>query len=161
MNAAAQVLPPKDIPVPNNLKKVEICTASGDLATDRCYDVVDGERRRTTFMTFATKEEVPTKFCPVHGGGRSSIGEYTTSRGGSSNGGAPNRTSADANAKAPPRAVPVANLDNVKPVQIKAPTVLDAGDHDPYDAVRPVVNEGGGHAAAQRREHGARTNHPR
>ena len=144
MNAAAQVMPPKEIPVPANLKKVEICTASGDLATDRCYDMIDGERHRTTFMTYATKEKMPQRYCPVHGGGRSSVGEYAT-RNGQSNAIPVSRPSTDPNGPKVVRAVSPVNLDNVKPVQIKAPTVLDTGDHDPYDAVRPVVNDGGNH----------------
>ena len=98
MNAAAQALPPKDIPVPGSLKKVEICTESGDLATDRCYETVDGERHRTTFWTYATKEEMPRRYCPVHGGGRSTIGEFAATRQTPLNGGAGVRPAVDANA---------------------------------------------------------------
>ena len=54
MNAAAEYMPARDMPPPRSLKKVEICTRSGDLATDRCFEMIDGERRRTTFTTYAT-----------------------------------------------------------------------------------------------------------
>ncbi len=138
MNAAAQVLPPKDIPVPSGLRKVEICTESGELATDRCYETTDGERHRTTFVTYATKEEMPQRFCPVHGGGRSSIGEFAASLRGAPNAVPVSKPSTDPKAPMVAKAQAVANFDGIKPVQIKAPTVLVAGEHDPYDAVRPV-----------------------
>ena len=51
MNAAADYLPTREIRKPGNLKKVEICERSGDLATDKCYETIDGERHRTTFFT--------------------------------------------------------------------------------------------------------------
>ena len=139
MNAAAQSLPPKEIPVPAGLKKVEICERSGELATDRCYETVDGERHRTTFTTYATAAEMPKATCPVHGGGRSANGMIALTR--PSSAGAVKPVSNDPNAPKVARAVGAADLDNLKPVQIKAPTVIDAGDHDPYDAVRPVSNE--------------------
>ena len=70
MNAAAEYLPAARHPRAAQLKKVEICTRSGDLATDKCFETIDGERRRTTFTTYATAAEMPTQSCPVHGGGR-------------------------------------------------------------------------------------------
>ena len=138
MNAAAQAMPPKDIPVPSGLRKVEICTESGDLATDRCYETIDGERHRTTFTTYATKEEMPTRYCPVHGGGRSSIGEFAASRNGAPNPVPASKPATDPKAPMVAKAQAVADFGGIKPVQIKAPTVLEAGEHDPYDAVRPV-----------------------
>ncbi len=147
MNAAAQAMPPKDIPVPSGLRKVEICTESGELATDRCYETIDGERHRTTFTTYATREEMPTRPCPVHGGGRSSIGEYAALRQGAANAVPVARPATDPNAPKVVRAQAAANVDVLRPVQIKAPTVLGTEDHDPYDAVRPVL-ENPDHPAA-------------
>src|SRR5205814_6909265 len=40
MNAAAQSYPPREIKQPSNLKQIEICSRSGLLATDKCYDAV-------------------------------------------------------------------------------------------------------------------------
>ena len=140
MNAAAQSSPPKDIPAPGSLKKVEICERSGELATDRCFETVDGERHRTTFTTYATAAEMPKQTCPVHGGGRSANGMFAATRTLPA-GGTVRNVSADPNAPKVARAVGAADLDTVKPVSIKAPTVLEAGDHDPYDAVRPVSND--------------------
>ena len=57
-------------------------------------------------------------------------------------GGAVKNVSNDPNAPKVAKAVGAADLDSVKPVPIKAPTVIEAGDHDPYDAVRPVSNDG-------------------
>ena len=70
MNAAVDYLPVHEIRKPSNLKKVEICERSGDLATDQCYETIDGERHRTTFTTFLTTAQMPKVSCPVHTGGR-------------------------------------------------------------------------------------------
>ena len=40
MNAAAERYPPREITRPSDLKEVEICSRSGLLATDKCYDAV-------------------------------------------------------------------------------------------------------------------------
>ena len=118
MNAAAGVIPAKEIPVPRTLKKVEICTRSGQLATDKCFEMVDGERRRTTFTTYATAAEMPTQLCPVHGGGRTSAAIAAVRNS------LPAAPAVSANGKVPPRAVSAVNLDTIKPVQIKSPTVI-------------------------------------
>ncbi len=143
MNAAAQYLPPKDIPVPASLKKVEICTRSGDLATDRCYDTVDGERRRTTYTTYATAAEMPQRQCPVHGGGRTANGMFAVSHNNQPANKDAAKLAADPNGPKVAQAVAATDVSVVKPVPIKAPTVIEAGDHDPYDAVRPVSNNTG------------------
>ena len=140
MNAAADYLPVHDIRKPSNLKKVEICERSGDLATDQCYEMVDGERRRTTFAAYLTTAETPKIFCPVHtGAGRSAAAMMAIMR-----------TIATTEAPAPSaskdvqRAKPVVNLDSVKPVPVRAPTVVDSpNERDPYDAVQPIIAPGG------------------
>src|SRR6266436_9745212 len=71
MNAAAGHYPPREIKQPAGLKKVEICSRSGLLATDKCYDSVkngpDTVQRRTTYVEIGTAAQLPTEFCNVHG----------------------------------------------------------------------------------------------
>src|SRR5207245_350676 len=57
---------------PENLKQVEICSRSGLLATDKCYDALktansDTVQRHTTYMEIATPSQAPTEPCNVHG----------------------------------------------------------------------------------------------
>src|SRR5438034_229159 len=72
INAASQHYPPREIRQPSSLKQAEICSRSGLLATDKCYDPVkmangDTVRRRTTYMEIATAAQMPTQQCNVHG----------------------------------------------------------------------------------------------
>src|SRR5499427_3171 len=72
MNAAAQNYPPQEIKQPSNLKQIEICSRSGLLATDKCYDAVktpngDTVQRRSTYMEIATPSQAPTESCNIHG----------------------------------------------------------------------------------------------
>src|SRR6476646_7694949 len=60
MNAAADSYPPQEIKQPSSLKQIEICSRSGQLATDKCYDAVkspngDTVQRRSTYMEIATQ----------------------------------------------------------------------------------------------------------
>src|SRR6185295_7084626 len=78
MNAAVEHYPAKEITQPSTLKQVEICSRSGLLATDKCYDSVRGPtgdmvQRRTTYMEIATPEQKPTELCNVHGEPRSRL----------------------------------------------------------------------------------------
>src|SRR2546428_469344 len=72
MNAAAQSYPPREIKQPANLKQIEICSRSGLLATDKCYDAVrttngDTVQRRTTYTEIAMPSQAPSESCDVHG----------------------------------------------------------------------------------------------
>ena len=72
MNVAAEHYPPRELKRPSGLKKVEICSRSGLLATDKCYDAIktgsgDGVQRRTTYEEIATNAQAPTEPCNVHG----------------------------------------------------------------------------------------------
>src|SRR6266496_3351107 len=72
MNAAATSYPPREIKRPENLKEIEICSKSGLLATDKCYDAIktangDTIQRRTTYMEIATPSQAPTELCNIHG----------------------------------------------------------------------------------------------
>ena len=140
MNAAAQYYPTHDIKMPRTLTKVDICEKSGELATDRCFETVAGEKHRTTFTTYATAAEKPTQYCQVHSGGRSSLGALAVMRMGQP-GPASAAKPADATmgGKAVAKAVAVVDLSAVKPVPVKSQTVVEEGGKDPYDLLQPAV----------------------
>jgi penicillin-binding protein 1A len=123
MNAASERYPPKEIPQPAGMQKVEICTKSGLLATDKCYDTVksaDGEtvHRRTTYMEIATAAQVPTEPCNVHGEART-------------------RLVRDLPASGFPRASLAVDPAQVTPIAVKGPVLL--AENDPYNAVNSTV----------------------
>ncbi|PYL08520.1 MAG: hypothetical protein DME33_07120 [Verrucomicrobia bacterium] len=122
MNAAAWSYPPREIKQPANLKQIEICSRSGLLATDKCYDAVttaDGEtvERRTTYMEIATPAQAPTEPCNVHGEPRVRLAREFPS--------------ADL-----PRASLAVDLSEVLPIAIKSPTLV--ADKDPYNSLKPT-----------------------
>src|SRR5438067_5053760 len=123
MNAAAQQYPPREIVRPTNLKEVEICSRSGLLATDKCYDTVkstsgDTVQRRTTYMEIDTSAQTPTDSCNVHGEPRA-------------------RLVRDLPSSDLPRAELAVDLKEVTPVIIKSPTLL--ADKDPYNSLKPTL----------------------
>lgn len=123
MNAASERYPPKEIPQPAGMQKVEICSRSGLLATDKCYDSVkskDGEtvRRRTTYMEIATSAQTPTESCNVHGEARA-------------------RLVRDLPASGFPRASLAVDPAQVSPVTVKGPVLL--AENDPYGAVNSTT----------------------
>src|SRR5712664_895485 len=66
MNAAAESYPPREVKQPSSLQQIEICSRSGLLATDKCYDAVKMPsggtvQRRTTYMEIATLSQAPTE----------------------------------------------------------------------------------------------------
>jgi penicillin-binding protein 1A len=123
MNAAAQSYPPREIKQPSTLKQIEICSRSGQLATDKCYDAVksangDTVQRRTTYMEIGTQAQAPTELCNIHGEPRARLArEFGSSE--------------------LPRAELAVNLSEVMPVAIKSPTLI--ADNDPYDSIKPTV----------------------
>jgi 1A family penicillin-binding protein len=123
MNIAAQHYPPRQIKQPASLKQVEICSRSGLLATDKCYDAVktaNGEtvQRRTTYMEIATTAQMPPAQCNVHGEPRA-------------------RLVRDLPASDLPRAALAVDLSEVTPVILKSPTLL--ADKDPYNSLKPTL----------------------
>src|SRR5437667_4627529 len=123
MNAAAQRYPPREIKQPTNLNQVEICSRSGLLATDKCYDAVktangDTVQRRTTYTEIATQSQAPTEPCNVHGEARA-------------------RLARDYPSSDLPRAALAVDLSEVTPVAIKSPTLL--ADKDPYNSLKPTL----------------------
>jgi len=123
MNAAAEHYPPQEIKRPPSLKEVEICSRSGLLATDKCYDAVKGPtgdvvQKRTTYMEIATAAQMPSEPCNVHGEPRARIIAETAG------------TEAL-------RAHLAADLSEVKPIVLKAPTLL--AQNDPYNSIKSVA----------------------
>ena len=123
MNTAAQSYPPREIKQPSNLKQIEICSRSGQLATDKCYDAVktdngDTVQKRTTYMEIATPSQGPTDQCNIHGEPRARLAHEF----GSSD---------------LPRAELAVNLSEVTPVAIRSPTLI--ADKDPYNSVKSTL----------------------
>lgn len=123
MNAAAQRYPPREIKRPSSLKQVEICSRSGLLATDKCYDAVksptgDVVQRRSTYMEIGTQSQLPTVPCTVHGEPRARLAREFSS--------------GDL-----PRASLAVDVTEVIPIAIKSPTLLT--DKDPYNSLKPTL----------------------
>src|SRR2546429_1982995 len=123
MNAAAQSYPPREIKQPSNLKEIDICSRSGFLATDKCYDAVktptgDTVQKRTTYMEIATAAQVPTEPCNIHGEPRA-------------------RLAREFGSSDLPRAELAVNLTEVTPVAIKSPTLI--AEMEPYNSVQPTL----------------------
>ena len=123
MNTAAEHYPPKEINRPADLKEVEICSRSGLLATDKCYDTVksssgDFVQKRTTYMEIGTPSQLPTEPCNVHGEPRARIVR-------------------DVPATEAPRAEIAVDLSEVKPVILKGPTLL--ASKDPYNSAKTIA----------------------
>ncbi len=120
MNASTARYTPQPFPVPGGLHKVEICSSSGLLATDKCYENVrsaagDVVRRRNSYMEFATKEQMPTDPCDVHSDAVRTrlVKQFDESQW--------------------PRAALAVDTKEVAPVLMKAPTLIARAD--PYNAV--------------------------
>jgi 1A family penicillin-binding protein len=123
MNVAAEKYPPREFKEPAGLKHIEICSRSGLLATDKCYDTVksatgDPVQRRTTYEEIATEAQAPTEPCNVHGEPRA-------------------RLVRELPAAEFPRAALAVDLNDVTPVMVKTPTLL--ADKDPYNSARPNI----------------------
>ena len=123
MNAAAQSYPPREIKQPSTLKQIEICSRSGQLATDKCYDAVksatgDTVQRRSTYMEIATQAQAPSELCNIHGEPRA-------------------RLAREFGSSDLPHAELAVNLREVMPIAIKSPTLI--ADDDPYDSLKPTL----------------------
>lgn len=123
MNAANERYPAKEIPQPKGIQKAEICTRSGLLATDKCYDAVksssgDTVRKRTTYVELATSAQMPTEPCNVHG-------EVRT------------RLVRDLPASGFPRASLAVDPKQVSPITPQGPVLL--AENDPYNAVNSTA----------------------
>ncbi len=69
-----------DIPVPADTEEVEICTYSGQIATNFCFETVmqDGKPSyaRPTYREYFPKGDVSLGLCSVHGDGSPSLGDF-------------------------------------------------------------------------------------
>ncbi len=69
-----------DIPLPADTEEVEICTHSGQLATNYCFETVmqDGKvgYARPTYREYFPKGDVSLGTCSVHGDGSPSLGDF-------------------------------------------------------------------------------------
>ena len=123
MNAAARSYPPREIKEPSGLKQIEICSRSGLLATDKCYDAVntangDAVQRRTSYPEIAIPSQAPTEPCNVHGEPRARLArEFSSSD--------------------LPRAALAVDLSEVAPIEIRSPTLV--ADKDPYNSLKPKL----------------------
>ncbi len=70
----------EEIPVPADTEEVEICTSSGQLATNYCFETVmrDGKAgyERPTYREYFPKGDVSLGLCSVHGDGSPSLGDF-------------------------------------------------------------------------------------
>jgi membrane peptidoglycan carboxypeptidase len=123
MNASVDHDPAKEIAQPPAIKKVEICSRSGLLATDKCYDTVktaggDTIQHRTTYMEIGTAAQLPTDLCNVHGEPHA-------------------RLVRESSESEFPRAAPAVDLKEVPPVIVKGATLL--ADKDPYNSAKATL----------------------
>jgi penicillin-binding protein 1A len=134
MNSSFAKYPATDIPQPAGLHKYEICTASGQLATDQCYEPVTDRstgqvtRRRTTYYELATDDQVPKLKCTVHTGGGVITGPGPIGQSPLDVAVTPSQY---------PRATIAMDLSKVAPVPMLGPTVI--GDDDPYQSIKPNI----------------------
>ena len=125
MKATFATYRPRELPPAKGIIKCEICTASGQLATDKCVEITEnkdtGEKvqRSTTYFEICTEEQAPKTGCSVHTGG--GAGAFVKA----------------VPAGEVPRATLAVDLSAVQPVAMKAPTVLG---NDPYNSSQSIKN---------------------
>lgn len=68
------------VPLPPDTEEVEICRASGQMATNFCFETVmrDGKQvyERPTYREYFPKGDVSLGLCSVHGDGSPSLGDF-------------------------------------------------------------------------------------
>jgi 1A family penicillin-binding protein len=125
MNATFDRYIPREIEKPNTVKRYEICSLSGELATEKCLEHYDnpntGESidRSTTYFDLATEEQAPKFPCSIH---TDSVHGFVKN--------VPKGQW--------PRARAAADLAALIPVRMKAPTVI--GPEDPYNSGSTVIS---------------------
>jgi penicillin-binding protein 1A len=133
MQASFAQFKPKDIPAPKGIIKVELCSESGQLATDKCFDLVDNKetgekvKRSTTYFEIATDAQAPKVGCTIHGGPTPGVRPLIT--GGPGNAGPGGQQWPRAEVVVDPNVHPLVNM--------KGPTVLG---EDPYNSIQAVAN---------------------
>ena len=126
MGATYGRYPPKEIPKPEGLSSCEVCSVSGLLPTEKCFENLENKetgekvRRRTVITEIAAPSQVPTEPCDVHSGiPRSKPGAGSGKEGG--------KAAAALSVEAETRS----------PIAMKGPTVL--GSRDPFGTARAVA----------------------
>ena len=126
MNVAAESIKPLEFNKPPGLKRIEVCYMSGQLASDRCFEISNSPgspRHRTTYFDYATPSEVPKNTCLYHTGGVRPLAQ---------------RAVRDQKEDGAVRAVRAVDLDSIPSVTVTAPAVVNADD--PYKSIRPPLD---------------------
>ncbi len=118
MNSAVEHYPAQEIPPPKGLERVNICSKSGLLGTDKCSEKTATGEVKTTYDEFATAAQKPTEPCNVHGEARASLAQNLP----------PSEF---------PRAALAVDTKTVAAITPKGPTLL--ADHDPYNALHATL----------------------
>ena len=125
MNASTRTFTPEPITTPEEGKMVEICTVSGQLATNNCYERITEPGMATIWERTAVAEFIPTDFhlsgaCTLH---------------------SPN--SADEALRRETESITQSGLlggsyggSSIKPILVREPTVVGL---DPYNALQPAT----------------------
>lgn len=130
MKASFATFKPKEIVQPKGIIKVELCTASGLLATNKCFESVDNKetgesmQHSTTYSEICTDAQAPKDGCDVHG--PPNPAKMLAVANGSASGGGNW-----------PRGVAVSDPNAHEAVVMKASTVLG---EDPYNSAQSVSN---------------------
>ena len=122
MNASVARYPPKEIAQPATLKKFEICSRSGLLATDKCYDTVKGASGDPCNAAPLTWKLGRPRKC------RAIPATFMVNRA--------RRLVRDLPESEFPRAQSAVDLNELQPVIVKSPTLL--ADKDPYNSAKPT-----------------------
>ncbi|MGI8890613.1 MAG: penicillin-binding protein 1A [Chthoniobacterales bacterium] len=135
MNASRAHFTPEPFHVPAGIHRVEICSKSGLLATDKCYEDArsasgDIVKRRTSYVELADDKQMPTDACDVHS---DSVRSQLVKRFDESQW---------------PRAALAVDTKEVTPVVMQGPTLV--ATEDPYAAIGSTfkankVASAGGH----------------
>jgi 1A family penicillin-binding protein len=122
MNAASERYPEREVAQPKGLERVNICSKSGELATDKCVEKIktpSGEtEEKTTYAELTTAAQKPTEPCSVHGETR-------------------NLLVRDLPPSEFPRAALAVDTAGITPVTPQGPVLL--ADRDPYNSVHSTL----------------------
>lgn len=129
MNATFQDYPAKELARPPGLQKIEVCSESGELATDKCVEATvnpitsEPVERSLAVTEWATRQQKPQLLCTIHGDAVQPLVQGVPKPG------------------KWPRAQGAVDLAALEPVKMQAPTVV--GPEDPYNAVTTLNSDDG------------------
>jgi penicillin-binding protein 1A len=122
MNSSRKEFPSTVMKPPVTVEQVEVCSLSGEAATDKCVEKVrspDGTEvsESTAYTEYARIGKAPTTACPLHSGGpKSFVKEFQEEEW--------------------PRAAVAIDLTKVRPVDVSSLPVVGAAD--PYESFSPT-----------------------